>query len=82
MLAMPYRWRRSTGVLLAASGHWLVAVVAMAVWGVPVSVAILNAITLRAKVTPDHLQSRVNTAGRMAGFRSSARRWGHSPAGR
>jgi predicted MFS family arabinose efflux permease len=57
-----------TGVVLALSRHWAVAVVAIAAWGLPVTVAILNAITLRAKVTPDRLQSRVNTTGRMLGF--------------
>jgi predicted MFS family arabinose efflux permease len=58
----------AVGGLVAASRTWCVAVVAIAVWGVPVSLAILNAITLRAKVTPDRLQSRVNTAGRMISF--------------
>jgi len=57
-----------TGLVLASSRHWLVAVVSMALWATPVSVAILNAITLRTKVTPDRLQSRVNTTGRMLGF--------------
>jgi predicted MFS family arabinose efflux permease len=57
-----------TAVGVAVSRHWIVAVVAMALWGVPVTVAVLNTVTLRAKVTPDRLQSRVNTAGRMVGF--------------
>jgi predicted MFS family arabinose efflux permease len=32
------------------------------------SVVVVNAITLRQRVTPDRLQSRVNTAGRMLSF--------------
>jgi predicted MFS family arabinose efflux permease len=56
------------GVAVALSHSWLVAVVAIVAWSVPISIGMLNAITLRAKVTPDRLQSRVNTAGRMVGF--------------
>jgi MFS family permease len=56
------------GVAAATARHWLVAAFAIAAWSVPLSTGILNAVTLRAKVTPDRLQSRVNTAGRMLGF--------------
>jgi MFS family permease len=56
------------GVGTAFVRHWLVAVVAIAAWAVPSMMVVLNAITLRQKVTPDRLQSRVNTAGRMVGF--------------
>jgi predicted MFS family arabinose efflux permease len=56
------------GLLVAASPTWLFATLAVAAWAVPVMTLILNAVTLRAKVTPDRLQARVNTAGRMIGF--------------
>jgi MFS family permease len=56
------------GVTAALSRHWLLAAALVTAWAVPSMLMILNAITLRAKVTPDRLQSRVNTAGRMIGF--------------
>lgn len=56
------------GLSVGFAGYWPVAVLAVAAWGVPTMTVILNAITLRQKVTPDRLQSRVNTAGRMLAF--------------
>jgi predicted MFS family arabinose efflux permease len=57
-----------SGFALALASHWLLATVLLAAWAVPCVVLILNVITLRAKLTPDRLQSRVNTAGRMLSF--------------
>jgi MFS family permease len=56
------------GLMVSRSSHWTVAVLAIAVWGIPVTTCILNSITTRAMVTPDRLQGRVNTVGRMLGF--------------
>jgi predicted MFS family arabinose efflux permease len=54
--------------VMALSTHWILALVSVMLVAVPAMTVILNAITLRAKLTPDRLQSRVNTAGRMIGF--------------
>jgi len=57
------------GALAAAlSGHWLLAAVAITGWGTAYSVVVLAGITQRQKLTPDRLQGRVNTAGRMLSF--------------
>jgi MFS family permease len=53
------------GVLVSLSTHWLVAAVLMTVWGVAYQVVIINSLNYRQQVTPEHLLSRVNTAGRM-----------------
>ncbi len=52
----------------ALAGHWLLAAIAITAWGVAYTVVVLAGITLRQKLTPDRLQSRVNTAGRMLSF--------------
>jgi MFS family permease len=56
------------GLGLAAAGNWAVATALVALWAVPSTMLILNTITVRAKVTPDRLQSRVNTTSRMLTF--------------
>jgi predicted MFS family arabinose efflux permease len=56
------------GLLCAAATDWAVAAAMLGCWGVVYSVVVVNAITLRQRVTPDRLQSRVNTAGRMLSF--------------
>jgi predicted MFS family arabinose efflux permease len=56
------------GFGVALARQWPVAAITIAVWGVPHTLAMVNAVTLRAKVTPDRLQSRVNTTGRMLSF--------------
>ncbi|MGI5499819.1 MFS transporter [Lentzea sp. CA-135723] len=53
------------GVLVLASGHWLVLCVTATCWGVAGAVVVINAITYRQQVCPDELQSRVNTTARM-----------------
>ena len=50
---------------LMATTTWLVAVLAMVAWGVAYQLVIINSLTYRQQVTPEHLLSRVNTAGRM-----------------
>jgi len=37
----------------------------MTLWGVSYQLVIINSLTYRQQVTPEHLLSRVNTAGRM-----------------
>jgi predicted MFS family arabinose efflux permease len=56
------------GVLCVLAARWEVAAGLLALWAVAYSVVVLNSITLRQRVTPDGLQSRVNTAGRMLSF--------------
>ncbi|MEU4193721.1 MFS transporter [Kribbella sp. NPDC026611] len=53
------------GVLSPLSPNWVVAAVALLVWGSAYVLVIVNAISYRQQVTPEHLLGRVNTAGRM-----------------
>lgn len=54
--------------LLAVVNLWWLAVAGMALWGLTSTVVIVNGITVRQLVTPDHLQGRVNLVGRMVTF--------------
>jgi MFS family permease len=56
------------GLVVATTSSWLVSVTVMVVWGVSYQGSVLNSITYRQQVTPDHLLGRVNTAGRMLSF--------------
>jgi hypothetical protein len=60
------------GVALAPT--YLAGLVAVALWEACAELVIINGIALRQMVTPDHLQSRVNVAGRMIA-------WGGTPFG-
>lgn len=53
------------GVLAPLSPDWVVAAFALLVWGSAYMLVIVNAISYRQQVTPEHLLGRVNTAGRM-----------------
>ena len=53
------------GVLVSLSTNWVVAAVLMVVWGIAYQLVIINSLNYRQLVTPEHLLSRVNTAGRM-----------------
>jgi MFS family permease len=55
----------ASGVLVALSTSWVTAVVFMVGWGVAYQLVIINSLNYRQQVTPEHLLSRVNTAGRM-----------------
>jgi hypothetical protein len=59
---------------LAANPLFVLALPLWAVWEVARSTANLNGITVRQQLTPDELQGRVNTTGRMIA-------WGGSPFG-
>ncbi|MGL5857568.1 MAG: MFS transporter [Angustibacter sp.] len=59
--------------LLASPSIWP-ALLAVLVWDGAYTLTIINGITVRQQITPDHLQSRVNTTGRMIA-------WGGSPVG-
>jgi MFS family permease len=63
LLAIPLSG--AAGVCVALTTHWVVAAVLMVGWGVAYQVVIINSLTYRQQVTPEHLLSRVNTAGRM-----------------
>jgi MFS family permease len=53
------------GILISLTDSWLVAAVLMVLWGIAYQLVIINSLTYRQQVTPEHLLSRVNTAGRM-----------------
>ncbi|MFF0268802.1 MFS transporter [Kribbella sp. NPDC004536] len=53
------------GVLAPLSPHWIVAALALLVWGSAYVLVLVNAVSYRQQVTPEHLLGRVNTAGRM-----------------
>lgn len=63
-----------TVLALAAAEVVVLAAVALAVWGVASTLVILNGISTRQQLTPDHLQARVNTSARMLA-------WGGTPFG-
>lgn len=54
--------------LLAGVRVWWLAVLGVALWGLTSTIVIVNGLTVRQLVTPDHLQGRVNLVGRMVSF--------------
>jgi MFS family permease len=58
----------AAGLACGIATNWMVVALLLTLWAVVYSMVILNSITLRQRVTPDRLQSRVNTAGRMVSF--------------
>ncbi len=63
LVALPFA--AAVGVLVPFLTTWWVAGAAMTVWGVFYQLVVINSITYRQQVTPEHLLGRVNTAGRM-----------------
>lgn len=61
-------------VLLAASTSIVAAAGCLLIWSIGNTIVILNGISLRQQLTPDRLQARVNTTGRMVA-------WGGTPIG-
>jgi MFS family permease len=59
-------------IALAPGPVWLLA--PLLLWSLASTIVILNGITARQRLTPDHLQGRVNTTARMVA-------WGGAPAG-
>jgi predicted MFS family arabinose efflux permease len=55
------------GLLVVASSWWI-ALAGAGLWGVTSMCAIVNGITVRQLVTPEHLQGRVSMVGRMLTF--------------
>ena len=53
------------GIVTSMATNWLVAAVAMLVWGLAYTAVTVNSVSYRQQVTPEHMLSRVNTAGRM-----------------
>ncbi|MGW6278090.1 MFS transporter [Kribbella sp. NPDC055071] len=53
------------GVLTPLAPNWVMAAIALLVWGSAYVLVIVNAVSYRQQVTPEKLQGRVNTAGRM-----------------
>ncbi|WP_166355944.1 MFS transporter [Phytoactinopolyspora limicola] len=58
----------AAGAMTAASGHWVLGMLAIAAWGAAYLVIAANSVTLRQQVTPEPLMSRVMTVGRMTSF--------------
>ena len=56
------------GVLTCLAQHWLVAAAGLFVWGVGYLLVLMSSLTLRQRVTPEPLLSRVNATGRMLSF--------------
>lgn len=61
-------------LVLAASRDVTAAAGALVVWGLASTLVVLNGISTRQQLTPDHLQARVNTSARMLA-------WGGTPFG-
>jgi hypothetical protein len=55
----------SVAVVVPFVTSWWLAGLAMVTWGVFYQLVVVNSITYRQQVTPEHLLGRVNTAGRM-----------------
>jgi predicted MFS family arabinose efflux permease len=53
------------GVLAPLSPNWVIASLALLVWGSAYVLVLVNAVSYRQQVTPENLLGRVNTAGRM-----------------
>jgi MFS family permease len=53
------------GVLVSRLQTWWVVAALMVVWALAATLVMINSITYRQQVTPEHLLGRVNTAGRM-----------------
>jgi MFS family permease len=53
------------GVLAPLSPDWVVAAFALLVWGSAYVLVIVNSVSYRQQVTPEHLLGRVNMVGRM-----------------
>ncbi len=53
------------GIVTATATHWVVAAIGMLVWSSVYTLVVVNSISYRQQVTPEHLLGRVNTAGRM-----------------
>jgi hypothetical protein len=52
----------------ALVGNWVLGSLALVAWGAAYMLVVINSITYRQQVTPEHLMSRVNTTGRMLSF--------------
>lgn len=63
-----------TTLVLAVSETVALAAGAFVVWGLVSTLVVLNGISTRQQLTPDHLQARVNTSARMLA-------WGGTPFG-
>lgn len=53
------------GIATALATQWALAALGMVAWGFAYTLVVVNSISYRQTVTPEHLLGRVNTAGRM-----------------
>lgn len=58
----------AVGVATCLTRDWRLASLGSLLWGTAYTTVVVNSITLRQQRTPEPLQSRVNTAGRMLSF--------------
>ncbi|MER7012228.1 MFS transporter [Saccharopolyspora sp. NPDC000359] len=56
------------GCAVLLSTHWIAAALSATAWGTAHSTVVINAITHRQRITPDDLQSRINTTCRMVSW--------------
>ncbi|WP_295698704.1 MFS transporter [Lapillicoccus sp.] len=63
LIAMPVS--AAAGIAATLVDSWVAAAAILVLWGVAYQLVIINAITYRQTVTPEHLLSRVNTTARM-----------------
>jgi hypothetical protein len=58
----------AVGVLTCLAQHWVVAAAGLFAWGVGYLLVLMSSLTLRQRVTPEPMLSRVNATGRMLSF--------------
>ncbi|MEO6509798.1 MAG: MFS transporter [Nocardioides sp.] len=63
LMALPFS--ATVGLVVPFLTSWWLAGLALIAWGVFYQLVVINSITYRQQVTPEHLLGRVNTAGRM-----------------
>ena len=63
LVALPFA--AAAGLVLPALTLWWLAALGLAAWGAAYMLVVINSISYRQQVTPEHLLGRVNTAGRM-----------------
>jgi MFS family permease len=66
VLALP--WSLLAGLATSVAPNWTLAAGAILAWGVSYELVSLNAQTYRQETTPDSLQGRVNTVGRILSY--------------
>lgn len=86
LLALPFS--ATAGILTELTTTWWLAALGLVAWGTAAMMVLVNSVSYRQQVTPEHLLGRVNTAGRLLSWggrldgRCRDRRPGSGPLGR